>query len=1431
MVLLHQCIGKEVLQNGHAFKPPPSSPSTTTLCIELNQGEFLDSRVVRLQKGWNLQFVCGKGLLGNAVQLNICGTDKHFKFGQLSSVSELDSGNVRQLSCDFFGAFKYEFFLASDPKHRLDMDTSLVITHIAKLLGPLPEWEDRMRVSKEAGYNVCHLTPVQTLGVSNSSYSIADYHQLNPLFQADFQQLEKFVQKMETEWHMFTIQDVVWNHAAKNAQWLWDHPECAFNCDNSPHMIPAYVIDRVLQHFSKEIGESKWEHKGLPAFIDSESHLLALRRILESEVFPSIRLHEFFQVDVDKTVQDFKQKASGSAACENLSDSSSVTVMPDLQYRRFGASVDLDQALKVFNKPRSDASSEEDRLEKCSSEFRYHLENLNEEAVKIALDHCYAGINATMGHVAYERVDGITNYFLHRENTSSWQEDEKLAYNSSTSPFLMACNGWVMNADPLVNFAEAPSTVYLRRELVCWGDCVKLNYGRKPEDCPYLWNYMKQYSEQCAKIFHGFRIDNCHSTPIHVAEYLLAAARKIRKNLYVVAELFTGNEALDNLFVNRLGITSLIRECQNAPDSHEQGRFVYRYGGDPVGAFHFKSTRPAPPSVSHALFYDQTHDNPSPYQKRTPYDYVPTAAMTAMAYCASGTVRGYDELVPFNIDVVREERLYHNWSEISADANLMGLIKARRLFNVLHADLAENGFSEIFVDQVNEDIWTPQCKDIHIADDITGILFEVKTVESQLQNGVMDANSTESGVQESVSDRIEGLKNFSVEVYENVPLDKSMAVDVSEHSIHFKLFTSGSAIAFKIQPKKDTATACAAIEKAVGSEEISKELQSHLRKLEMQTFNYILFRCEAEEQSVQGEGAYDVPNFGKLVYCGLEGIHPVLKRIQETNDLGHPLCCNLRDGSWIADYIVGRLERLTELQPIAQLFKGMFGLLKQGVPNFLQPAYFELIFSYLYKSVECVLNEKIFSVSHLPKVEITEKLSFSSISFLAPIPSAKLPLLASGVSENSLRDPPSLAAGLPHFAEGIWRNWGRDTFIALPGVLLLTGRLEEARCIILAFAGTLRHGLIPNLLAEGKAARYNCRDAVWFWLVAVLKYVDMVPGGEKLLGEQVLRLYPTDDAQYGEQEKTEALHETMYEALQRHFNKIFFRERNAGHQIDEQMTDQGFNLSAFIDHESGLVFGGNQWNCGTWMDKMGSSEKAGNKGQPATPRDGAAVELQGLALFVAQKLAKLSGGESFPHTHLKSETTCWTWTEWAAKLKESFAHKFYVDQNNQDHAGFTDFQLRPNFCMALDAVPNIVEPEKAWSALKIAGEVLGAPLGICTLDPSDWAYNGNYNNDDDGTNKSTAKGWNYHQGPEWLWVAGVYLSAKLKVAHLLKPKTRELPDHLKGSLWCSLPELTNQNGQPCSHSCPAQAWSVGCFLETCTAWTFFCNNDNFLLEC
>ena len=72
-------------------------------------------------------------------------------------------------------------------------------------------------------------------------------------------------------------------------------------------------------------------------------------------------------------------------------------------------------------------------------------------------------------------------------------------------------------------------------------------------------------------------------------------------------------------------------------------------------------------------------------------------------------------------------------------------------------------------------------------------------------------------------------------------------------------------------------------------------------------------------------------------------------------------------------------------------------------------------------------------------------------------------------------------------------------------------RFEDARAVILSYAGTLRHGLIPNLLGSGTHARYNCRDAVWWWLYSIQTYCQL-KGDEDILKAAVARMYPTDDA-------------------------------------------------------------------------------------------------------------------------------------------------------------------------------------------------------------------------------------------------------------------------------------------------------------------------------
>lgn len=145
----------------------------------------------------------------------------------------------------------------------------------------------------------------------------------------------------------------------------------------------------------------------------------------------------------------------------------------------------------------------------------------------------------------------------------------------------------------------------------------------------------------------------------------------------------------------------------------------------------------------------------------------------------------------------------------------------------------------------------------------------------------------------------------------------------------------------------------------------------------------------------------------------------------------------------------------------------------------------------------------------------------------------------------------------------------------------------------------------------------------------------MAPEGVALLDTKVKRRFPKDDEfvpwddpRAFAYESTVA--EIIQEILQRHATGISFREYNAGPNLDMQMSSEGFQIDIKVDWETGFTLGGNWKNCGTWMDKMGESEKAGTKGKPGTPRDGAPVEITGLLFSTLRWLDGLSAKGKFP---------------------------------------------------------------------------------------------------------------------------------------------------------------------------------------------------------
>lgn len=483
---------------------------------------------------------------------------------------------------------------------------------------------------------------------------------------------------------------------------------------------------------------------------------------------------------------------------------------------------------------------------------------------------------------------------------------------------------------------------------------------------------------------------------------------------------------------------------------------------------------------------------------------------------------------------------------------------------------------------------------------------------------------------------------------------------------------------------------------------------AYLYHMDLADVNYYLFSCENEERELWNSGVYEVPGFGRLVFAGFAGVSRILRQTSQNNDISHPLYRNIMEGHYLLDYYEQRLVRYNK--PLHAKFVDLYRKMAAKIrllPVILRPNFFHRLVSLIVSAFENKFLEQIDTQDFFLKNVFFRQLLLAIPQFLTAVPGKSLFL-------------PS--AGLPHFTVGVWKNWGRDTFISFNGIFLLTGLYSQGRAVILEYARYLRHGLIPNMLSP---PRYNSRDATWWFVYAIKNYLEEV-GDYKILEHKVELVFLSDNQAeherklHNKERLVRRLIDILQEIFQKHATGIHFREWDAP-RIDDNMSDAGFEVSLSVDWRTGFVTGGSEHNCLTWMDKMGSSAKAGNKGRPATPRFGAPIELTAL-LYQGLKMMKMLYQEGLLQAKgvTGERNTVVEYKVWKQMVQKNFERHYWVPENEAEDDHFRvekafifrrgiykdcvsgsahDYKLRPNGLIAVSLLCNALTKERVGSYL------------------------------------------------------------------------------------------------------------------------------------
>jgi predicted glycogen debranching enzyme len=360
----------------------------------------------------------------------------------------------------------------------------------------------------------------------------------------------------------------------------------------------------------------------------------------------------------------------------------------------------------------------------------------------------------------------------------------------------------------------------------------------------------------------------------------------------------------------------------------------------------------------------------------------------------------------------------------------------------------------------------------------------------------------------------------------------------------------------------------------------------------------------------------------------------------------------------------------------------------------------------------------------------------------------------------------SVIAGYPWF-----EDWGRDTFIALPGLTLVTGLFGHARSILATFADHLRRGLLPNRFPDKSfTPDYNTVDASMWFVHAAYQYWRY-----------------TGDVAF----LTKYLYPKLCEIME------CYRDG----------TDFGIRMDA-----DGLIRAGAGNHQPTWMDaKIGD--------WVVTPRHGKPVEINALWYSNLRIMALLA-------SQARDDARAGTFAALADRVEAIFEKTY-----RNPHArclydvvaddGTPDGSIRPNQIIAVALPFSPLSAQTQADVVAACQRWLLTPLGLRTLapppPPGSPAYHGHCTGD------QRARDMAYHQGTVWPWLMGPFITALVKVRaaagnlaaaraearHLLTP----FRDHLHKAGLGSISEIADGDPPHTPRGCPAQAWSVGEILR------------------